>query len=299
MSSQKKPAIAMDKTSTIVLASSLIIIMLGMGLSLNTDDFKRVFIYPKAILIGLINQLVILPIIGFALVSIFPLAPEIAIGVMILAACPGGATSNLITHVAKGDTALSVSLTAISSLVTIITIPFVINFALTQFLSKGQLIQLDIIKTIGQIFVIIIIPISLGMLIRKYKEAFAHKMEKPVRIASSIVLAIVIIGIILKEKENVLSYFEQAGWITLALNITTLAAGFFTASLFKINIKQAIYISIESGIQNGTLAISIAAVLLNRPEFAIAPAIYSLIMFLTGGIIIYISLKKNKEAVSA
>ncbi|MEQ9230094.1 MAG: bile acid:sodium symporter, partial [Cyclobacteriaceae bacterium] len=167
--------------TTIVLAVSLIIIMFGMGHSLTTDDFKRVFVEPKAILIGLINQLVILPLIGFLLISIFSVRAEIAIGLIILAACPGGPTSNLITHLAKGDTALSVSLTAISSFVTLLTIPFIINLGLRTVLGSSTEIQLDVVQTIAQVLVVVVIPVILGMLIRAKKEAFAHKMEKPVR----------------------------------------------------------------------------------------------------------------------
>ncbi len=285
----------MDNLASIILAASLIIIMFGMGLSLQVADFRRIISYPKAMFVGLFNQIIILPIIGYALVSFFSIQPEIAIGVMILAACPGGPTSNLITHLAKGDTALSVSLTAASSLITIITIPFIINFALIEFIAKGQVIQLDVSKTILQIFVIVIIPVSIGMWIRHYKTAFAERMEKPVRTASGIVLALVIVGIIIKEKENVIPYFQQAGWITLALNVISMAIGYFSAKAFKLNQKQAIAISIESGIQNGTLAISIATVLLSRPDFAIAPAIYSLIMFFTGGLIIFYKLRKKTE----
>jgi len=285
----------MDNLATIILAASLIIIMLGMGLSLQIQDFKRIVAYPKAMLVGIFNQIVILPILGYALVSFFNIQPEIAIGVMILAACPGGPTSNLITHLAKGDTALSVSLTAVSSLITIITIPFIINFALIEFIAKGQVIQLDVSKTILQIFVIVIIPVSIGMWIKHYKTAFAERMEKPVRTASGIVLVLVILGIIIKEKENVIPYFQQAGWITLALNLISMTIGYFSAKIFNLNKKQAIAISIESGIQNGTLAISIAAVLLGRPDFAIAPAIYSLIMFFTGGIIIFYNLSKKAK----
>ena len=284
----------MDKISTIILASSLIIIMLGMGLAMVIDDFKRIIIYPKAIFIGLINQLILLPLIGFALVAIFPLEPEIAIGVMILAACPGGPTSNLITHLAKGDTALSVTLTAISSFITILTIPFIVNWSLKYFLKEGQIIRLNAIETIIRIFVIIVVPIIIGMLIRYYKEGFAKKMEKPVRIASAFVLALVIIGIIVKEKDNFISYFQQAGLVTLALNVLTMLLGFFSSKLFKITQKRAIAISIESGIQNGTLAISIAVVLLASTKFAIAPAVYSLIMFFTGGLIIYFGIKRSK-----
>lgn len=283
----------MDKVSTIVLAASLIIIMLGMGLSLVAKDFKRILIYPKAMLTGIVNQILILPVIGFTLVSIFPLAPEIAVGVMILAACPGGPTSNLITHLAKGDTALSVSLTAVNSIIAIFTIPFVVNFALVTFLSEGQVIQLDVFTTIMQIFVIVIIPVAVGMLIKHYKNDFADRMAKPVRIASGFVLALIIIGILLKEKEHIIPWFHQAGAITLALNVITMTLGYLSAKLFRINKKQTISIAIESGIQNGTMAISIATVLLVRSDFAIAPAIYSLNMFFTGGIIIFIAHKRK------
>ncbi len=284
----------MDKASTIVLASSLIIIMLGMGLSLVIDDFKRIIVYPKAILVGLVNQLILLPLIGFGIAVGFPLTPEIAIGIMILAACPGGPTSNLIAYLAKGDTALSVTLTALSSFITILTIPFIINFALEHFLDKSEMIQLDVMDSIKNIFVIIIIPIIIGMLIRKYAPGFSNKMEKPVRIASAIVLALVIIGIVIKEKENFVSYFQQAGIVALLLNVSTMAVGYFSARLFRITDKRALSISIESGIQNGTLAITIAVVLLGSTEFAIAPAIYSLLMFFTGGAAIYFGNKREK-----
>ncbi len=287
----------MDKASTIILALSLIIIMLGMGLSLVTNDFKRILIYPKAIFIGLANQIIILPLIGFAIAIAFPLKPEIAIGIMILAACPGGPTSNLIAHLAKGDLALSVSLTAISSLITIITIPFIVNFALIHFLNEGQVIKLNVLKTIIQICAIIVVPVSIGMLIRRYKESFALKMEKPVRKASGIVIALVIIGIVIKEKENLIPYLKQAGLVALILNAATMLIGYYSARLFKIMDKRAISISIESGIQNGTLAIMIAVVLLGNSEYAITPAIYSLLMFFTGGVAIYFGIKKSKAEI--
>lgn len=284
----------MDQLSTIILAAALIIIMLGMGLSLVFDDFKRIFVYPKAIFVGLTNQLIILPIIGFLIAMAFPLRPEIAIGIMILAACPGGPTSNLIAHLAKGDLALSVSLTALSSFITILTIPFIVNFALVQFLDEGQIIKLNIVETIIQIFVIIVIPIAIGMTIRKFNNNFADKMANPVRKASGIVVALVIIGIVVKEKENVIPYFQQAGVVALLLNVATMLVGFYSAKLFKITDKRAVSISIESGIQNGTLAISIAVVLLNNSEFAITPAIYSLLMFFTGGVAIYFGTRRRK-----
>ncbi len=289
----------MDKISAIILAIGLIVIMLGMGLSLVTSDFKRILVYPKAMIIGLTNQLIILPLIGFGICVLFSLNSEIAIGVMILAACPGGPTSNLIAHLAKADLALSVSLTALSSFITILSIPFIVNFALVYFLSEGQLIQLNIVESIIQIFAIIVIPISVGMLIRRYKENFAKKMAKPVRKASGILLALIIIGIVVKEKHNLIPYFKQAGLAAFALNAATMLIGFYSAKLFRIVDKQALSISIESGIQNGTLAISVAVVLLGNSAFAIAPAIYSLLMFFTGGVIIYLAISKNKVIAKA
>jgi BASS family bile acid:Na+ symporter len=289
----------MDKISTIILAGSLIIIMLGMGLSLVIDDFKRIIVYPKAILVGLTNQLIILPILGFAIASLFPLRPEIAVGIMILAACPGGPTSNLIAHLAKGDTALSVTLTALSSFITILSIPFIVNFALVHFLGEGQVVRLNVLETIIQIFIIIVIPVAIGMIIRHFKEGFALRMAKPVRTASGIVIALVIIGIVIKERENFVSYFQQAGLVALALNVATMTVGYYSSRLFKIMDRRAVSISIESGIQNGTLAITIAVVLLGNSEFAIAPAIYSLLMFFTGGAAIYYGLRKARASEAA
>lgn len=283
----------MNNVSTAILAISLIIIMLGMGLSLVKDDFTRILKSPKAILVGLLNQIILLPLVAYSITGMFPTNPEIAIGVMILAACPGGPTSNLIAHLAKGDTALSVSLTAVSSILTIITIPFIVNFALSEFLTQENMIQLPVTKTIAQTFIIVIIPVAIGMIIKSKNNAFALRMEKPVRTASAVILGLVIVGIILKEKANIIPYFEQAGIITLVLNLATMFIGYQTSKMFKLEKKQAISISIESGIQNGTMAIMIATVLLGNTAFAIAPAIYSLTMFFTGGIVIALGMRSK------
>lgn len=277
----------MTSTNAIVLGAALIIIMFGMGLALTTADFKRVLVYPKVIAIGLLNQLILLPAIGFALILIFPVQPEIAIGLILLAACPGGAISNLITHLAKGDTALSVSLTALSSFITVFSIPFIVNLGLITVLGKETTFQLDVLKTMAQVFIVMIIPICLGMLIRSKRRAFADRMDRPVRMASVMVFGLVVVGIIINQRANIISYFQQAGLMALALNLTTMAMGYFMASVFKLSYKQKVSISIESGVQSGALAISIATVLLNNPAFAIAPAIYGLIMLFTGGVIIY------------
>lgn len=276
---------------TIILAISLMIIMLGMGLSLVKNDFLRLFQHPKAILVGLLNQIILLPLIAFVLISLFGVGADIAIGVMILAACPGGPTSNLITYLAKGDAGLSISLTTANSLITIFTIPFVIDFALGHFLQANEMIQINKLQTIVQIFAIVIIPVSIGMWIKRARPAFANKMNKPVKIASGIVLILVIVGLVLKKKADLIPYLQQAGWTTLALNLATMAIGFITAKIARLNLRQSITISIESGIQNGTMAIAIAAGILMNDNYAIAPAVYSLIMFLTGGVIIAVGAK--------
>ncbi|MEQ6123513.1 bile acid:sodium symporter family protein [Pseudotenacibaculum sp. MALMAid0570] len=285
----------MDQTTAIILAVSLGIIMLGMGLSLVADDFKRIFLQPKAIIIGLVNQLILLPLFAFGLASLFPLQPEVAVGVMILAACPGGATSNLISHLAKADAALSVTLTAFSSFITILTIPFIVNFSLEQFLDQSNIIKLDILQTFLQILMIIIIPVSLGMLIRKRKENFALKMGKPVRIASALLLILVIIGIILKEKENLVSSFKEAGAIIILLNIIVMLIGYYSARTLKVTKKRSLSIAIESGIQNGTLGITVAVVLLQNSSFAIVSALYGVLMLFTAAGVVYIGIRQDNK----
>jgi BASS family bile acid:Na+ symporter len=269
---------------TIILAISLIIIMFGMGLSLVKEDFTRLLKQPKAVFIGLLNQIVLLPLIAFLIVTSLGVGSDIAIGVMILAACPGGPTSNLITYLAKGDSGLSVSLTSVNSLITIFTIPFVVDFALTYFLNAQETITIDKVKTVVQIFVIVIIPVTLGMMLKRSKPNFADRMNKPVRIASALVLFLVILGLVIKKKADLIPYLQQAGITTLLLNVATMFVGFLTARLAQLKSKQALTISIESGIQNGTMAIAIASGILMNENFAIAPAVYSLIMFVTGGI---------------
>lgn len=277
----------MDAISNAILALSLIIIMFGMGLSLGLRDFAAVFLKPKAMVIGLICQLVLLPLIGFGLISVFTLQPEIAIGIIILAACPGGPTSNLITHLANGDTALSVSMTAVCSFITLLTIPFLINLGLQQVLGKGTLIQLNVVQTMLQVFVIVIFPVALGMLLKSRKPKFSLRMQKPVKRASGIFFVLVLVAVIIKERELLLSSFGEAGLVSFCLNLLTMLTGFVLGYLFKLNLKQRISITIEGGIQNGTLGITIATILLHNTSYAIAPAVYGVIMFLTAGAFIY------------
>ena len=280
----------MNSTFGIILAISLIIIMFGMGLSLTLTDFKKVVVYPKAMIIGLTSQIIILPILGYLIVTGLDLSPTTAIGIMLLAACPGGPTSNLLTHLAKGDLALSVSLTAVASLLSIITIPFIVQYSLAEFSSQSQDVSVDALTMIVQLLIIVLIPVSIGMWVKAKFPAFAEKMDRPVKIASAIIFILVIIGVTYSIKDVFMSYLNEAGLPAIILNISTMTVGFLLAVLFKLNRPQAISISIESGIQNGTLAITLATIALNNAEFAIVPAIYGLLMFVSAAIVI--SLRK-------
>ena len=285
----------MDNNTTIIIGIVLILIMFGMGLSLVPTDFKNIFKYPKAIGLGLLNQLFFLPIIGFSILNILQPSPEIAIGLMILASCPGGTVSNLICYLAKADVALSVSLTAISSIISVFTIPFIINFSIKYFTNNNDLVELSLSDTVLQISIVVIIPVVIGMFIRNYLPNFAKKADKTVRIFSIIVLLLLISGVTYKERNNFILYFKQAGIVSLLLNIITLAFGYFSAKLIHLSKHQAISISLESGIQNSALAISIAVALLKNTSFAIVPSIYTLLMYFTGALIIVYQTRNSKS----
>ncbi len=276
----------MDSTTGIILAISLVLIMFGMGLSLTLTDFKRVFVFPKAIIIGLCCQIIFLPLIGYALATALQLSPTIAIGLMLLAACPGGPTSNMLTFLAKGDLALSVSLTAVASVLTIFTIPLIVQFAVQEFSNESQTISVDAFTMIKQLTIIVLLPVTLGMLVKNKYDKFASRMEKPVKVASAIIFILVVIGITYSTRDVLMGYLKEAGLPAILLNIIMMTIGFSMAVLFKLNRRQAISISIETGIQNGTLAITLATIALNNTEFAIVPAVYGLLMYVSASLIV-------------
>jgi len=273
--------------TTLFLPLALAFIMMGMGLSLSVGDFKRIVVFPKAVILGLVCQLILLPVLGFALVKGFSLTGALAVGVMIIAACPGGATSNLICHLSKGDTALSISLTAVSSFITVLTIPLIVNFAIDFFGEAGS-VRLPWSQTVVQIFGITVLPVSIGMWIRQRRPDLSRKADKPVRIISAVFLALIIAAALLKERENVVVFFKLVGPVTLLLNVASLLMGLLIGAVFLLNRKQKLTLSIETGIQNGTLGILVAATLLKNPAMAIPSAIYSLIMFGTAVVVIFL-----------
>jgi len=271
---------------------ALAVIMFGMGLSLTLTDFKRILIYPKAVTIGLLNQIVLLPLIAFLIAKALQLSPELAVGLMILAACPGGATSNLITHLAKGDSALSITLTAFSSLITVMTIPFIVNFSIGYFIPGGEEQKLEIFGTVVAVLAITIIPVAIGMMVLRKAPGLAKRLEKPFRQFSTVFFVLIVVAAFVKEKDNLVQFFIDAGPASLALNLATLGLGYGVAKLAGLNFRQSLTIAIESGIQNGTLGITIAATLIVNSVMTIPSAIYSLIMFGTAAAVIFWGNKK-------
>lgn len=283
----------MDSSASIILAIAIMVIMMGMGLSLTLADFRRVAQNPKPVLLGLTNQIILLPLVALALVYFFETPTFIAIGMILLAACPGGTSSNLVTLLAKGDLALSVSMTAINSVITIVTIPFWVGYAYSTYLAEAANMAsptADIFKTL---IVVLAIPLSIGMLIKNRAPQFALRMERPVRIASSIFLAVVILGLLIRELDLVKQYVGDTLGIVTALNAVTMGMGYALAKGFGLNLKQGLTIAIESGIQNGTLTISLAVITLNQPDFAIVAAIYSLVMYALSTIPIYFGISRQ------
>lgn len=220
--------------TAVFLPLALFIIMTSMGMGLTLKDFRRVTVEPQGVILGLIAQLLILPAVGFLIASIFSLPPELAVGLIIIAACPGGSTSNMITYLIKGNVALSIALTAFSSFITVFTIPLVVNLAMQIFLGEGTTLQFSLLETTLKIAVITIIPVSLGMLIKHFTPQFAAKAEKLAKYLSLFFLAIIIFGIVLLERANLVSYIYQVGGATLALNIVTMALGYGIGTITKL-----------------------------------------------------------------
>jgi BASS family bile acid:Na+ symporter len=273
----------MDSPLTLIgLPIALGIIMLGMGLGLVVDDFRRVGRHPKAAVIALLCQVVLLPAICFGLVIAFGLAPELAVGMMLLAASPGGTTANLYSHLFGGNVALNITLTAINSVLAVATLPLVVNASAGYFLTEGTNIGLQFDKVV-QVFAIVLIPVAIGMLIRSRAPGLAQRLNRPVRVLSVVVLVVVIAGAIYGERENIADYFVSVGLAVLAFNILSLLIGYGVPRLSGIERRAATAAGFEIGIHNSTLAITIALspVLLNNAQMAVPAAVYGIVMFFT------------------
>ena len=270
---------------------ALALIMLTLGLGLTTSDFTRVIKRPKDFLVGLICQVILLPIIAFVLIKILNVQPALALGVMIIAAAPGGVTSNILTKFANGDVALSVSLTAIISLLSILTVPFIViksaDLLDINYLSK----EISMSGISIKMFLVVTLPVVIGMLIRKFAQDFIIKKTALIEKISLTLFMIVFISIWLEEWDNIIMYISRAGVITLILNVTMMVLGFYAAKIFASGIEQRKCISLECGLQNGTLAVFVSTQIFDDIIYLIPTASYALIMFVTS-IIFVLLLKK-------
>ena len=275
----------------VVLPLALAFIMLALGLGLTFDDFARVARRPRDFAVGALSQIVVLPAVAFILASIWPMAPELALGLMIIAAAPGGVTSNILTAFARGDVALSISLTAVISLLSVITIPVIVVFSYGQFIGEQAGQDISVAGTAIGVFLIVAVPVLIGLSIRRFAESFALRAEPAARRVSAVLFVLVLAGAIYQERSNIVPYFAQAGLVTLVLNLLMMAIAYLLARMFATGPSQRIAIAIECGLQNGTLAIAVAVLLFGGGLAAVPAATYSLIMFATA--LIYIAVLRR------
>ncbi len=278
--------------SDIFLPITLAIITLGLGLSISFDDIRNIVVKPFNVIIGLLSQLLLLPIIAFAIALITHMDAEYAIGLIIIAVCPGGATSNLVNYMIRGNVTLSLSITVINSIITVFTIPLLIKLALSVFLSQDAMISLSFLNTVMNISLITVLPATAGVLIRRWNKNFAGKLENPLRYILPVLLFIVYAGVIFFEKGESgleLSKFLYILPFAIALNVLSTFAGFYFPGLFKLSKRDRFTIAIEVGLQNSTLGIFVASTLLDNYKMALVPVVYGSFSFFTTWLFGYLS----------
>ncbi len=279
----------------IIVPACLALMMVGLGMTLVVDDFRRVLVYPKAGTVGLAFQMILLPAVGFGLANLFPLMPKIAVGLMLIACCPGGVASNVITHLAKGDTALAVTLTVISSSLSIITIPVIVNLSLVHFVGPHSPVELPLLETVLKVFALTIPTIITGMVLKAKTPRFAERSRKIVDIGGLLFLIVIIIAVAAQEKDLIVNESLKVGPVTITLCLSTMLLGYFGAKLFKINHERSIAIAIATGFQNSALALVIATSFMEDAAIAIPPAIYTVVMWLADFAVVAIRNLINKK----
>lgn len=283
----------------IFLPLALALVMFGLGLTLTTADFARVAKYPKAAIIALVCQVVILPAICLGLVLVFGLKGVLAVGMMLLVASPGGTSANLFSHLAGGDVALNITLTAINSVLAVFTLPIVVGLSMAHFMAQftvdGAEVGLQPAKFV-QVFAIVLVPVAIGMLVRRKFEAWALKMNDPVRIASVVVLVLVIIAAIAQAYQQLIDNIATLGPVALLLSVLSLLIGYYVPKAFNVERGQAVASAMEIGIHNATIAITLALTVLNDETMAIPPAVYGVLMYLPAAVAARL-LSRNKAAV--
>lgn len=283
---------------TVIVPFGLFMIMVGMGLTLSVQDLLRVFIMPKAVLLGLSGQLLLLPLIAFAIAFLVQPAPVIAIGLIVLAACPGGITSNAYVFASRGDIALSVTLTSVASIFCVATMPLLTWAALTLFAEEGVLVEVPMSNMMQSLATLTVLPIILGMLVRKWQPQWADRMVEPVRKMAIAILIVVIVGNTVSSLDTLQRYMLQAGMVSLLLNLSCMTLGFLMARGFRLNINQTISITYEVGIQNLSLALVLANTILGVPDYAAVTLVYGFFMKFTAlGFMAYARKLKKKAGI--
>ena len=287
----------MGFVTDVVLPLALAFIMLALGLGLTFGDFVQVVRRPRDFTVGAVSQILVLPMVAFLLASLWPMAPELALGLMIIAAAPGGVTSNLLTAFARGDVALSISLTAVISLLSVLTIPFVVVFAYGHFIGDQAVRDITVADTAISVFLIVTIPVLVGLLVRRFAENFALRVEPSARAVSAVLFVLVLAGAIYQERSNLVSYYAQAGLATFTLNLMMMVIAYLLARWFATGAKQRTAIAMECGLQNGTLAIAIAVLLFGGGLATVPATTYSLTMFVTA--LVYVALLRRSRDAAA
>ena len=284
--------------TNLLLPLALGVIMFGLGLGLSREDFQRVAAYPRAVLVGLCLQVLVLPWVAFGLALAFGLPPTLAVGLMLLAASPGGATANIYSHLARGDVALNITLTAINSVLCLLTLPLILNLSLEYFFGSGQYVPPPIRKVV-EVAVIIVLPVVLGMFIRARAPGFAARTEKPLRVMSVLVLALLIVAAVAQAWSTLLAWFATVGLACLLFNLASMGVGYGAPLALRLPRRQAIAISMEIGIHNGTLAIYIALNVMQDAVMSVPAAIYSLLMFFTAALFAWWLNRRSRGAAQA
>lgn len=278
---------------TQLLVAALALVMFGLGLSLTTQDFTRLLKYPKAVAVALLLQVVVLPALCFALIVAFDLPPLFAVGMMLLAASPGGISANLFSHLFGGNVAMNISLTAINTVLSIVTLPVISNWAIHHFAKTGQVVPLQFGK-VAEVIFIVLVPVLIGMGVRRWKQAFAMRAEKPMKIFSAVVLAVVAVGAIAKEWSSLTETFAVIGPVVVGFNVLSLLAGYYLSRATGLDKSMATAISFEIGIHNSTLAIFIALAVLNDFQLALPAAMYSISMYFTATLFGLLVLRRGR-----
>ena len=281
----------MNVITDVILPLALAFIMFTLGLGLTFSDFARIAKMPKNFLIGLVSQLVFLPLVALIIVFVWPLQPELAIGLILIAAAPGGVTSNILTSFAKGDVALSISLTAVMSLLSVVSVPLVLGISM-GLISDNSLGSISLTSIAISMFLIVTLPVLLGMIFRASLSYLTKRIEKIAKILSTALFVLVLIGAILAERQNLVEYFAQTGLVVLILNILMMTIAYYWAKLFSSGRPQLKAISLECGLQNGTLAIFVGTSVFGGGLYIVPAATYSVIMYLTSLIFIYFIRKR-------